>query len=317
MPNTFLTMTQIANRALATLYNTTVLSALVHRDYDPAFAGKQGDTVNVRVPIIFNATEFDRAQGIQIQDGTEERFPVRLDKIADVSFAVTSEDMTLVIDDFAERLLNPAMEAISQKVDGDLAAELAAAANQVASGDPDADYVERQTGGGVVSGPNFATHPAQVLIPARTRLGRNKLPTLNRYAVYSPEGAGKMLEDPIMHEADKRGDTDGLIEGALGRKFGFDNYESQVLGFGPGVAGQADGVAFHRDAITLASRTLEKPLGKIGAQAAIASYKGLGLRVVYDYDIRYKQTVVSVDFLYGVRAVRPQGAVELELQQGS
>jgi len=313
MPD-FLTMPQIANRALATLYNTTVLAGVVHRDFDPAFAGKQGDTVNVRVPIVFQANEFDRAQGIQLQNPAEDTFPVVLDKIADVSFAVTSEDMTLVIDDFAERLLAPAMEAISQKIDGDLAIELVAAANQVAN--PAGDYVEQQAGGGVVTSPD-AEHPAKVLIPAKTRLSRAKLPTMNRYAVLSPEGAGEMLGDPIMHEAHRRGDTDGLIEAAIGRKFGFDSYESQALGYGPGLPGQADGVAFHRDAITLATRTLEKPLGKVGAQAAIANYKGLGLRVVYDYDITYKQTVVSVDFLYGVRAVRPQGAVELDLAQGS
>jgi hypothetical protein len=309
MPD-LLTMPQIANRALATLYNTTVLASLVHRDYDPAFAGKQGDTVNVRVPVVFTATRFNRGTGIVLQNPAEDTFPVVLDQIADVSFPVTSEDMTLNIDDFAEQLLTPAMEAIVQQVEGDLAEELVDAASQVAN--PSGDYVEKQTGGGIVTGTD-----ADVLIDARTRLGRNKLPTLNRAAIWSPEGSGKILKDPRMHEADKRGDTDGLREAAIGRKFGFDNYESNRLGYGPGDAGQADGIAFHRDAITLASRTLEKPLGKVGAQAAISNYKGLGLRVVYDYDITYKQTVVSLDFLYGVRAVRPQGAVELNLGQGS
>lgn len=309
MPD-FLTMPQIANRALATLVNSSVLIALVNRDYDASFAGKQGDTVNVRVPLVFTATRFNRATGIVLQDPQEDTFPVVLDQIADVSFPVTSEDMTLVIDDFSERLLVPAMEGILEQVEGDVVEAVVDAANQTAN--PSGDYVEQQTGGGVVSGTD-----ADVLIDARTRLGRNKMPTLNRYAVFSPEGEGKILKDPRMHEADKRGDTDGLIEAAIGRKFGFDSYESNYMGYGPGDRGQADGVAFHRDAVTLATRTLEKPMGKVGAQAAIANYKGLGLRVVYDYDITYKQTVVSVDFLYGVRTVRPQGAVELNLAQGS
>lgn len=311
---TFITMTQIANRALATLINDSVLIGLVSRDYDPAFQGKQGDTVNVRVPMVFTSTRFDRATGIQLQNPAEDTFPVVLDTIADVSFAVTTEDMTLTIDDFTERLLNPAMQAIVEQVEGDITEELVDAANQVAN--PAGDYVAKQTGGGVVTTPD-ATHPSMVLIPARTRLGRNKLPTLNRMAVFSPEAAGEMLTDELMTAADKRGDTDGLREAAIGRKFGFDNYETNYLGYGPLDKGQADGVAFHRDAITLATRTLEKPLGKVGAQSATANYKGLGLRVVYDYDITYKQTVCSVDFLYGTRAVRPQGAVELNLQQGS
>ena len=47
-----------------------------------------------------------------------------------------------------------------------------------------------------------------------------------------------------------------------------------MLGGGPGLAGEADGVAFHRDAVALVSRTLALPQGS--AKAAVASYKGLG-----------------------------------------
>ena len=287
---TLLTMDRIANRALATLVNSSVLIGLISRDYDASFSGKQGDTVNVRVPMTFTSTRFNRSTGIVLQDPEEDSFPVVLDQIADVSFAVTAEDMTLTIDDFAGKLLQPAMQAIIEQVEGDVVEALVDAANQVAN--PSGDYVEQQTGGGVVTSAD-ADHPSKVLIPARVTLNRNKMPTINRFAVFSPEASGEVIGDPIMHEADKRGNTDG------------------------GDAGQADGVAFHRDAITLATRTLDLPLGKVGAQAAVANYQGLGLRIVYDYDITYKQTVCSVDFLYGTRAVRPQGAVELDLNQGS
>lgn len=309
MTNTFITPELIASRALATLYNDTVVAALVNRDYDPDFTGKQGDTVTVRVPLVFSSKRFDRSKGIEVQNGTEDSFAVTLDEIADVSFEVTAEELLLEIDDFAEQLIDPAMEAINQQVDGDLAEALVDAANQVGES---GDYVEEQNGAGVVSDTDI-----DVLIDARTKLGRNKIPTMNRRALFSPEGAGVVLKDERVSTANKSGDTDGLREASIGRLFGFDTYESQVLGYGSGDKGGADGVAFHRDAITLASRTLPKPLGKAGEQAATASYKGLGLRVVYDYSITYKKDVVSVDFLYGVRAVRPQGAVELDLKQGS
>jgi P22 coat protein - gene protein 5 len=314
MPNDFLTPQKIANRALATLYNSTVLLPLVHRDFEPDFAGKQGDTVTVRVPLVFEAKEYDRSKGIEIQDATEDRFDVGLDKLIDVSFEVTSEELLLEIDEFDERLLKPAMEAISQKVDFDLATALTAAAAQVA--DPEGDPVDQVTGGGVVA-PADPEKPRGVLIAARTKLGRAKMPTLNRRAVFSPEGSGALLEDPVFHEADKRGETDGLIEAAIGRKFGFDSYETQVLGEGTGGPGEADGVAFHKDAVTIATRLLPKPLGKVEGQVATSSYKGLGIRVVYGYDMDRKSDVVSVDCLYGTRAVRPQGAVELDLGKGS
>src|SRR5437868_5043333 len=120
--------TVIAARALATLYNAISLGGLVYRDYDASFAGKVGDTVNVRNAATFTANVFDRAQAIQLQDPRETSFPVRLDTILDVSFPVTTEELTLEIDQFAERLLNPAMEAVVQDVENRLAAELANAA---------------------------------------------------------------------------------------------------------------------------------------------------------------------------------------------
>lgn len=318
MANTFITPTVIAQRALATLYNDAVLAGLVFRDYDSEFTGKIGDTVNVRVPVIFTADEFDRTAGITIQNATEDRFPVVLDKIADVSFDVTSEEMTLDIDDFAGRLLTPAMEAINQKVDADLADELITASQQSAV-TGSADYPTTQNGGGTCPSADD-TEPLKALVCARTKLGRNKLPTLNRAAVISPEAAGAALSGTLIVQANQRGDTDGLVEAAIGRKFGFDTYESQVFNDGLGGGGRhtADGVAFHRDAIALATRSLELPLGKQDANghavgAAVSQYKGMGLRVVYDYDVTHKQDVVSLDFLYGVRAVRPQGAVQLNL----
>jgi hypothetical protein len=155
---------------------------------------------------------------------------------------------------------------------------------------------------------------------AKVKLGRAKLPTMNRSSIISPEGAGAALSGDLIVQAQQRGDTDGLIEAAIGRKFGFDVFESQVLGDNDEGTGRhaADGVAFHRDAVALTTRALQIPLGKQDSDgntvgASVAEYKGMGLRVVFDYSVTKKQDVVSIDFLYGVRAVRPQGAVLLDL----
>lgn len=316
MANTFIHPTVIAQRALATLYNNAVLANLVFRDYDGDFTGKIGDTVMVRVPVVFTANQFDRSSGITVQNATEDSFPVVLDKIVDVSFSVTSEEMALLIDDFDPRLIQPAMEAIAQGVDASIADELVVAAAQTAA--TGGDYPSRTAGGGTCVSAD-ATEPLKALVCAKTKMGRAKLPTLNRYAVLSPEGTGAALSGDLIVQAQQRGDTDGLVEAGIGRKFGFDVFESQVLNDGGGSGRHtADGVAFHRDAVALATRALEVPLGKQNANgqavgAAVATYKSLGLRVVYDYDINKKQDVISIDFLYGVRAVRPQGAVILNL----
>jgi hypothetical protein len=305
MANTFITPTVIAKRALATLYNNTVLLPLVLRDYDAEFTGKQGDTVTIRVPASFTAESFVRANGITIQTATETSDTIALDTIKDVSFEVNNEDMLLDVEDFATQLLNPAMEAISQSVDGDLAENLV-------------DAAEGGGGGGTAT---WSSSTASTVftgeLGARSKLGRNKIPTTQRFAVFSPEGAGVCLTDSKFVEADKSGWTDSLREGSLGRLFGFDTYESQVFGYGTGDRAAADGVAFHREAVAFVSRSLGVPQGAAAGTVADANYKGLGLRVAKSYNITYKKDVISVDLLCGVKKLRPSAAVQLSFGLGS
>lgn len=299
--NEFITPNVIARTGLATLYNTIVLAGLVWRDFDADFRGKQGDTVTVRKPAVFDAEEFDRTQGITLQDVVEDSVDITLDTIANVSFPVTDEQMTLEIESFQEQLLTPAMEAIAQKVDGDLADALVAAASS-------AGNLASATG-------NVAANSA--FRDARAILSRAKLPTNERYAVLSPEGISAALGDDLLISAQRAGTTDALREANIGRLLGIDTYESQVFGAGPGDKGQADGVVFHRSAVTLAVRPLDQPKGLAPNQVSVANYRGLSLRTVYSYNNTYKQDEVSIDVLYGLETTRDEAAVELDLGQGS
>lgn len=304
MAHTYIKPTVIAKQALAVLYNKVVFAGLVYRDFDSEFNGQIGDTVNVRTPGTFEAKTFVRNSGIELQDITETSTPVALDTVSDVSFAVTAEDLTLNVDDFREQFLVPASEAHAQRIDGALAEALVDAAESVG-------------GGGTVTKGSTASTVFTGETGAVAKLGREKAPDADRYAVFSPEGSGVALSDSLFVEADKSGWTDALRQAALGRLFGFETYQSNALGYGASDKGQADGVAFHRDAVALVSRTLDKPMGKSGDQVGVESYKGLGLRVVRDYDINKKQDIVSVDFLYGVKTLRKQWAVQLNLGLGS
>lgn len=304
---TYITPSVVAGSALATLYNTTVLAQLVHRDYDRDFDGKVGDTITVRKPAIFTVDEFDRSAGIQLQDPTEGSFTVSLNTIPDVSFAVTSEELTLEIEEFEERLLTPAAEAIAQYMDGILAETLVDTAAGVG-------------GGGSVTGTGSSAGDQQKAFRAARRvLGRNKLPMNQRYAVLSPEAVEEITGDEIVLKANESGSTQALREGSVGRLSGIDTFESQVFGYGADDKGQADGVAFHRSAVTLVTRTLARPKGVADEQISIKNYKGFGLRVIYDYDNTKKQDVVSLDLLYGKKAQegREGGVVELDFGQGS
>jgi hypothetical protein len=310
MANTLITPSVIASAALPTLYNTALLLPLVNRDYDSEFNGKQGDTITVRTPASFTVNEYSRSTGIVLQNATEGSFTVVLDTLPDVSFAVTSEEMTLKIDRFEERLLNPAMEAHAQWVDGKIAEKLV-------------DAAESSGGGGTVTGTgSTAGDQHKAFRKARRVLGRNKLPFTERYAVLSPEAVETVTGDNLVLQANTAGSTEALREGSVGRLSGFNTYESQAFGLGlqdgaGSDAGQADGVAFHRSAVAAVTRTLDAPMGLAPSQYSVKEYKGLGLRVVYAYDNDKKQDAVSIDALFGVTTIRKTAAVQLDFGLGS
>ncbi|MDT0409947.1 MULTISPECIES: P22 phage major capsid protein family protein [Streptomyces] len=308
MANTFLTPDNIARRALATLYETTHMAQLVHRDYEADFAGRQGDTITVRKPAVFTATEFNRTTGIVPQNATESGFPVVLNHLPDVSFTVTTEQLTLEIDDFGERLLDPAMEAMAQKIDRDILSLRSDITQTVGE-------VAENTGGENYNYPGgaYPWSDSRVLIEAGALLDTKNVPAADRNVVVGPRTKARWMAEKIWRASDQRGSTVGLTEAQFGANAsGFTPYMSQNIA-GPAADPETGepttevDVAFHRTAFALVTRTLEIPPG--AQDAAIVPYKGFALRVVYDYDIKFKQTVVSVDCLYGVKTLDPNRAV--------
>jgi hypothetical protein len=306
MANAFLTANAIADQAMATLYESTFLGELVHTDYGAELANKKlGDTINIRKPATFTAQKFNRANGIQLQDATESSVHVTLDTIPDVSFAVTDEDMTLKMDNFDERLLTPACEAIVQYVDLAILA-LRSGVSQVAGTHTDAVALKQ------------TWDQPEVLIEAKRLLDLQKVPLRDRYAVVGPTMASRWLNTELLKQADKSGSTEALREGSIGKNlFGFDTFQTGNVGqpAGSPAIGQPTteiGLAFHKSALALASAPLELPRAGSGVDAAVRNFKGLSLRVMYGYDQKYKQQVVSVDFLFGVKLLDANRAVLLK-----
>ena len=98
--NQFLTTKTIAREALPILESNLVFPALIYKDFSEDFS-KQGDTIQVRKPPVYNAAEFDGE--IEIQDINEGEVLVKLDKIADVSVELSAKEMALNAEDFTKR----------------------------------------------------------------------------------------------------------------------------------------------------------------------------------------------------------------------
>ncbi|WP_068059380.1 P22 phage major capsid protein family protein [Nocardia xishanensis] len=291
MANTLLTPDVLARAALANLYEQLCMVPLVYTDVSSDFTRtKVGETVNIRKPATFTANTFDRSSGITIQNATETSVPVVLNTIKDVSFAVTSEDLTLHLEDFTEQLLKPAMEALAQSIDRAIIAQAKADFTQVAG---------TQTG--------FEWNKPEVLIEARRQLDIKNVPNSECAAVVGPTTKANWLNSDWLKHADKSGSTEALRKGSIGTDLlSFDAFMTQniVQPAGSPATGQPTtevGLAFHRTALALASAPLALPSDQ--GWAAVESYKGLSLRLVKRYDIVKKQDVCSLDILFGTKTL--------------
>lgn len=280
MANTILTAEVIAGEALDVLRSNAIMSNLVHRDYSKDFVPGVGETISVRKPASFVANEYSGA--LTVQDATETSTTVTMDKHLDVSFKVTSKEMSMKITDFSAQLLVPAMQAFLDKVDGYLiAAGVAAAKKTVAT--------------------SAAVTQANI-VEARQAIVQGKAPTTDRNFVFGPQIEADLLNTELFVNASSAGGTAGLQEASIGRKFGLDCYTDQNCANAKGT--EDDGIVFHKNALALVTRPLELPQG--AANASVANYDGFGIRVVYGYDMQSKTDTVSLDMLCGVKALYPE-----------
>jgi len=203
---TLLTPSIIAKEALMVLENNMVLGSLVHRDYSSEFT-KVGNTISIRKPASFTANVWDGAN-LNIQAITETPVNVVMNTIIDVSFNISSLELTQNIVAFSEQIIQPAMQAHAQKID-ELIAGL---------------YIDVPYAVPVSSTANVADIAA-----ARRKLNQNKVPMDKRSGVFGPIAEAKYLVlDAFLH-AEKRGDTQALREGSMGRVFGIDWFMDQNM----------------------------------------------------------------------------------------
>jgi len=114
--NTLLTPTVIAKEGLMQLVNNLGMSKNVYREYKNEFA-KVGGTVTIRKPNKFRAT---KAQARTNSNLVEPSTSITVSTQAHVSWAFSSSELTLTIDDYSKRYIARAAAALANQVDADL-----------------------------------------------------------------------------------------------------------------------------------------------------------------------------------------------------
>jgi hypothetical protein len=121
MANNLLTISQITNEGLMVLENDLVFADHVNRQYADQFAlsgAKIGYTCNVRKPPRYIGTT---GPALNVEDTNETYIPVTLTTQFHVDVQFTTADLATSVDLFKERVINPAVATVANKIDRDVA----------------------------------------------------------------------------------------------------------------------------------------------------------------------------------------------------
>jgi hypothetical protein len=125
MANTTLTASIIAKAAILQLDNNLVMAKKVFRGYEDEFSKdingyEVGASISVKRPMDFTVRD---GAVMNVQDTTEGKFTLTVDKRKGIDFSFTSQELTLSIKELSERVIKPAMIQLANQVDADLMAE--------------------------------------------------------------------------------------------------------------------------------------------------------------------------------------------------
>ena len=121
MANSLLTIDMITRKSLEILENNLVISRNVNKEYDDSFAvegAKIGSTLRIRLPDRALVTD---GAALQVQDDNEQYTTLTVSTQKHIGINFTSAELTMQLDDFAERVLKPRISQLASSVDNDVA----------------------------------------------------------------------------------------------------------------------------------------------------------------------------------------------------
>jgi hypothetical protein len=109
----------ITREALRILHQKCTFISTINRDYDDSFAqkgAKIGDTLRVRLP-----NQYTVRSGINMstQDTVEKQVSLTVNNVKGVDLNFTSQELTLSLDDFSKRIIEPAMAVLAANIEAD------------------------------------------------------------------------------------------------------------------------------------------------------------------------------------------------------
>lgn len=233
MANTLLTSSVIMKESLRILKNELTFTRGVNREYDDKFGvtgAKVGATINARKPPRYVGRT---GQALQVEASTETYVPITLDTQFGVDISFSSADLTLSIDEFADRFLKPAMATVANKVDYD-GLQLYKDVNNFAG-----------TAGTLNGGSVTSTQVQQTILAARRKMTENGVPYSPRNITVDPNSSANIVSGLTnlfnpSGTISKIFNNGALGDGVLGFNFAED---ANVAAFTPQAAGSLTAIS--------------------------------------------------------------------------
>ncbi|MGE0463255.1 MAG: P22 phage major capsid protein family protein [Vicinamibacterales bacterium] len=117
MANTLVTPSWVMKEGMFRLVNSLKFTGELDKQYDKQYVvdgAKVGNVVNARLPVQYNVTEGD---AFQAQDVQERIVPIEITDLLNVAIEFGSRSLTLEVDNYRERYLEPAFDQLANEVD--------------------------------------------------------------------------------------------------------------------------------------------------------------------------------------------------------
>jgi hypothetical protein len=175
MANSLLTIDMITRKSLEILENNLVISRNVNKEYDDSFAvegAKIGSTLRIRLPDRALVTD---GAALQVQDDNEQFTTLTVSTQKHIGINFTSAELTMQLDDFAERVLKPRISQLASSVDNDVANAYKSIFSSVGT-------------------PGTTPATSLVLLQAGQKLNEYATPMNPRYATVNPAANAGLVE---------------------------------------------------------------------------------------------------------------------------
>jgi hypothetical protein len=210
MSNSILTPTAVTREILRVLHEKLSFVGTINRQYDDSFAksgAKIGDSLKIRLPNRYTVTT---GAALNVQDVAEESVTLQVNTQKHVGMKFTSDELTLDLDDFSKRVIQPAVAVLASDIENDALSGLT-------------KKVYNTVG-------TWGTVPAsyKVITDARARMNKFLAPKDNRRGLQLESDAMSSMADALKGLfQDSKEVASQYRDGMIGRHGGFDWYENE------------------------------------------------------------------------------------------